>query len=198
MSVMNPGVIRKAPPKITRPPSSASRAGARPAASASLKRRQAARPSDRRSIEPTTESAIRIPIVHHTPIAPPTWMITNSSAIGRTMKIRTRRATNIAPRRVGPPPRRAACLAGDAARPGLTPLADGHRRRLRRRRDGVARPKQAPAVDLLEEGPIGLELDFRLGRAGRGEPVLVGVQQEQVLHADHPFGRAGADRIRGD
>ena len=56
---------------------------------ASLKRRHVARPCERMSIEPRIESAIRIAIVHHTPIAWPTWMITNSSAIGTTMKSRT-------------------------------------------------------------------------------------------------------------
>jgi hypothetical protein len=54
-----------------------------------LKRRHAIRPCDRISTEPRIESAIRIPIVHHTPIAWPTWMITKSSAIGTAMKSRT-------------------------------------------------------------------------------------------------------------
>ena len=86
MSVRKPGVSSSAPPKITSTPSSVSRAGGRPACSASLKRRHATRPCERISSEPRIESAIRIPIVHQTPIAWPTWMITASSAIGTTMK----------------------------------------------------------------------------------------------------------------
>ena len=66
MSVRKPGVIRKAPPKITSTPSSTSRWGIRPAGSASLKRRQTARPWERSSTEPSTESAARSPIVGHT------------------------------------------------------------------------------------------------------------------------------------
>ena len=50
-----------------------------------MKRRQAARPCERMSIAPSTESAISSAIVHHTPISEPTWMITASSAIGTTM-----------------------------------------------------------------------------------------------------------------
>src|ERR1700754_2332257 len=41
------------------------------------------------SHEPRSESAISRPIVHQTPIACPTWMITASSAIGTAMKSRT-------------------------------------------------------------------------------------------------------------
>ena len=44
MSVMKPGVSSSAPPKITSTPSSTSRAGGRPACSATLKRRHAAPP----------------------------------------------------------------------------------------------------------------------------------------------------------
>ena len=89
MSVRKPGVSSSAPPKITSAPSITSRAGTRPARTASLKRRHAERPCERISTEPRIESAIRIPIVHHTPIAWPTWMITNSSASGTTTKSRT-------------------------------------------------------------------------------------------------------------
>ena len=80
-----------APPKITSTPSATSRAGTRPALSASLKRRHATRPWERISSEPSTESAIRIAIVHQTPMAWPTWMITASSAIGTRMKSATSR-----------------------------------------------------------------------------------------------------------
>jgi hypothetical protein len=41
------------------------------------------------SHEPRIESATSSAIVHHTPIAWPTWMITASSAIGTAMKSRT-------------------------------------------------------------------------------------------------------------
>ena len=57
-------------------PSKTSRAGTRPAASASLKRRQAARPWERSSAAPRKLSAISSAIVGRTPIAPPTLMIT--------------------------------------------------------------------------------------------------------------------------
>jgi hypothetical protein len=75
-SVTKPGVSSSAPPKTTRTPSSTSRAGTRPAAIASLKRRHAARPCARMSIEPKSESATSSAIVHSAPIACPTWMIT--------------------------------------------------------------------------------------------------------------------------
>ena len=90
MSVMKPGVSSKAPPKITSAPSSTSRVGIRPTCSASLKRRHDTRPCERMSIAPRIESAIRIAIVHQTPICWPTSMITASSAIGTTMKMRSR------------------------------------------------------------------------------------------------------------
>ena len=80
-----------APPKITSTPSATSRAGTRPPWSASLNRRHAARPCERISIEPRIESAIRIAIVHQTPIAWPTWMITASSAMGTRMNSATSR-----------------------------------------------------------------------------------------------------------
>ena len=64
MSVRKPGVIRNAPPKITSTPSTTSRWGIRPAASASLKRRQTGAPCDCSSSEPSTESAARMRIVH--------------------------------------------------------------------------------------------------------------------------------------
>ena len=86
MSERKPGVSSSAPPKMTSTPSATSRAGIRPPPTASLKRRQAARPWERMSRPPSTESTISSAIVHHTPIAWPTWMITASSAIGTTMK----------------------------------------------------------------------------------------------------------------
>ena len=49
MSVMKPGVIRNAPPKITSTPSMTSRCGTLPSRSVALKRRQTARPCDRSS-----------------------------------------------------------------------------------------------------------------------------------------------------
>jgi hypothetical protein len=85
---MNPGVIRNAPPKITRTPSTTSRWGILPSASAVLKRRQTDRPCARRRSEPISESAARRRIVHTTPIASPTFRITYSSASGSTMKSR--------------------------------------------------------------------------------------------------------------
>ena len=91
MSDRNPGVSSSAPPKITSTPSATSRAGTRPAWIASLKRRHAARPCERMSSEPRMESAIRMAIVHQTPIAWPTWMITASSAMGTRMKSATSR-----------------------------------------------------------------------------------------------------------
>ena len=48
----------------------------RPARTVSLKRRQTARPCDRSSIEPSTESSRRMRIVSGAPIASPTLMIT--------------------------------------------------------------------------------------------------------------------------
>ena len=57
MSVMKPGVIRNAPPKITITPSSTSRCGIRPAAIVSLNRRHTARPCDLSSSEPISESS---------------------------------------------------------------------------------------------------------------------------------------------
>ena len=53
-----------------------SRAGTRPSASAALKRSHAARPCERMSTAPSTESAMSSAIVGRTPIACPTWMIT--------------------------------------------------------------------------------------------------------------------------
>ena len=76
MSLQNPGVSRNAPPKITSTPSSTSRAGIRPSASAVWKRRHAARPWDFINKLPRIESAISRAIVHSAPIAWPTWMIT--------------------------------------------------------------------------------------------------------------------------
>ena len=75
-SVMKPGVIRKAPPKMTRTPSWTSRCGIRPSESAWLKRLQTARPCERSSIEPMTESAASSRIVQITPMASPTFRIT--------------------------------------------------------------------------------------------------------------------------
>jgi hypothetical protein len=69
MSVRNPGVRSSAPPKMTRAPSSTSRAGTRPAATAALKLRQAVRPCARMSIDPRIESATRIAIVGRAPIS---------------------------------------------------------------------------------------------------------------------------------
>ena len=97
MSVMKPGVSRKAPPKITSAPSNTSRAGGRPACSASLKRRHAIRPCERISSEPMIESAIRIAIVHQTPISWPTWMITASSRIGTRTKMMSSTGSMSAP-----------------------------------------------------------------------------------------------------
>ena len=57
-------------------PSKVSRAGIRPAASARLKRSQAARPCERASAAPTNPSMISSASVGQIPIAPPTWMIT--------------------------------------------------------------------------------------------------------------------------
>ena len=68
MSVTKPGVSSSAPPKITSTPSRTSRAGGRRAATASLKRRQAARPCERMSIDPRIESAISSAIVGQKPI----------------------------------------------------------------------------------------------------------------------------------
>src|SRR5918999_1936725 len=81
-SVTKPGVIRRAAPRITSTPSTTSRWGILPAAMASLKRRQTARPWDRSSRDPSTESAARIRIVHTTPMASPTLRITYSSTSG--------------------------------------------------------------------------------------------------------------------
>ncbi len=69
MSVMKPGVSSSTPPKITRTPSITSRCGIRPSASASLKRRHAARLCERSSIEPITASASSSAMVHQTPIS---------------------------------------------------------------------------------------------------------------------------------
>ena len=91
MSEMKPGVIRNAPPKITRTPSMTSRWGTLPSLSVSLNRRHTARPCDRRSSAPSSESAARSTNVHQYPIASPTLRITYSSANG-TSKNRTARA----------------------------------------------------------------------------------------------------------
>ena len=72
MSVRKPGVIRNAPPKMTATPSVTSRWGIRPAARASLKRRQTARPCERSSSEPMIESASRMSSVGPMPSASPT------------------------------------------------------------------------------------------------------------------------------
>ena len=90
MSVMKPGVSSRVPPTAIITPSATSRPGKRPSAIAALKRRQAERPCWRSSIDPSRASAIRIASVGRTPIHCPTWMITYSSAIGTTMKSRTR------------------------------------------------------------------------------------------------------------
>ncbi len=85
MSEMNPGVIRNAPPKITRTPSITSRCGTLPSAWRLLKRRHTDPPCDRSSSAPSTESAASSRIIHQ-PIASPTLRITYSSANGTTMK----------------------------------------------------------------------------------------------------------------
>src|SRR4051812_46926400 len=87
MSVMKPGVIRKAPPKITSTPSTTSRWGIRPARIVSLKRRQTTRPCDLSSHEPSSESATRIASVGSRPIRSPTLKMTYSSASGTTTKM---------------------------------------------------------------------------------------------------------------
>ncbi len=76
MSVRKPGVSSSAPPKITSTPSMISRPGTRPSARARLKRIHAARPCERMSAAPRTESRMRIAIVGRTPIACPIWMST--------------------------------------------------------------------------------------------------------------------------
>jgi hypothetical protein len=92
---MKPGVIRKAPPKITITPSSTSRCGIRPAAIVSLNRRHTARPCDFSSSEPISESTARRRIVSGTPIASPTLKITYSSASGTTMNMKIRTSSGI-------------------------------------------------------------------------------------------------------
>src|SRR5215211_8929744 len=84
-SVMNPGVTRNAPPKMTSTPSITSRWGIFPSPSAVLKRRQTLRPCARRSSEPSTESAASRRMVQTAPIASPTLRITYSSASGTIM-----------------------------------------------------------------------------------------------------------------
>ncbi len=81
-SLMKPGTISSELPKITSTPSTTSRVGARPAASAPRNLRQARRPCERSSTVPRIEEANRSAIVGSAPIAWPTWMITYSSAIG--------------------------------------------------------------------------------------------------------------------
>ena len=95
MSVMKPGVIRKAPPKMTSTPSTTSRCGILPSVRAALKRRQTERPCERSSTAPSTESAASSRIVQTGPMASPTFRITYSSANGTTMKsaISARRGT---------------------------------------------------------------------------------------------------------
>jgi hypothetical protein len=86
MSVRKPGVMRKAPPKITKTPSSTSRCGIRPACIVSWKRRHTARPCERMSHAPSNESATSSASVGRVPIRSPTFRITYSSAIGMRMK----------------------------------------------------------------------------------------------------------------
>jgi hypothetical protein len=57
-------------------PSMTSRPGTWPCVSARLKRSHAARPCERMSHEPSSESAISSPIVGSTPIACPIWSST--------------------------------------------------------------------------------------------------------------------------
>jgi hypothetical protein len=62
-------------------------------------------------------------------------------------------------------------------------IANGHRRRRRRGLDGIAGLEEAAPVDFVVERAIGVELGLAFrGIRGR-EAVLVGVQQEEVLHA---------------
>jgi hypothetical protein len=75
-SVMKPGVSSRVPPTMISAPSATSRPGKRRVASASLKRRQALRPSCFSSIEPSTASASSRIRVGQIPISCPTWMIT--------------------------------------------------------------------------------------------------------------------------
>ena len=75
-SEMKPGVSRKAPPTITKPPLRISRCGTRPALRASPNAAHARRPCDRHSQAPMIESTIRSATVGRAPIAWPTWMIT--------------------------------------------------------------------------------------------------------------------------
>src|SRR4051794_14678204 len=91
MSVMNPGVIRKAPPKITSTPSKTSRCGMRPDCIASWKRPQTVRPCDLISQVPSSESITSSASVGSHPIESPTLKITYSSAIGTTMNTRMSR-----------------------------------------------------------------------------------------------------------
>src|SRR5262245_10207390 len=76
MSVRKPGVIRRAPPRITRTPSKTSLCGTRPSVRARLNRIHAARPWCLSRSEPSNASARRRNRVGPSPIALPTWMIT--------------------------------------------------------------------------------------------------------------------------
>ena len=121
MSERKPGVSSSAPPKMISTPSATSRAGARPPWSASLNRRQAARPCERMSSEPRMESAISSAMVHHTPMAEPTWMMIASSAIGTRMKSAMSRK-GISPSRLRP---RAQARLKRAAQAGAAAEAGG-------------------------------------------------------------------------
>ena len=166
MSVMKPGVSSSAPPKITSTPSSTSRAGGRAAWSASLKRRHAIRPCERISIAPSTESAIRIAIVHQTPICWPTWMITASSAIGTTMKRNSRNGS------ISPPYVTTSRLRGFERHGGLAVEPDEPDQRPHLR---LRRPQQ-------QRAPLGAEA---LGEHGEVDHQRrVGEAQLGQIHAD--------------
>jgi hypothetical protein len=75
-SVTKPGASISVPPIRMSAPSASSLAGIRPLSSASRRARQARPPSCLMSHEPRMLSMTRSRIVHHGPMAWPTWMIT--------------------------------------------------------------------------------------------------------------------------
>ena len=93
MSVTKPGVSRSVPPTMISAPSNTSRWGIRPSSIAVLNRLHAPRPSERSSAAPRMLSSSSSAIVGHTPIHPPTWMITYNSTSGTTMKTITSAST---------------------------------------------------------------------------------------------------------
>src|SRR5260370_28274212 len=139
-SVMNPGMISNTPPTRISAPSSTARPGGRRASGSARSRVQAARPWDRSAQLPAGQLAIRSRKVSSQPIAPATWIATNTSATGQRIR---RTSSSMEQAYLGPP-----------ARPGSLGLGQGRRG-----------PLELHAGEPVQADELDQQLDLRLGAA---------------------------------